>query len=227
MKYTYLLLCLFVLLLLVVLLLRRRDLIRLAMSVGVIGGVAGLIAELFYYRDYWRPPTTLGIAKISPEDFLFGFAIAGVSVIAYPVIFGKRLTTSPGLRRGRLYLLFFLCAVAGMIVFNLVLGINSIVVSSVIFLLSAAAICCLRWDLIKPALYSSILITIALLLIYVLLFDVISPHFWDQYWLLRHTRLNLMVFGHVPLTELVWYFSWSSLGSIIVPFVRDLRFEQR
>jgi hypothetical protein len=54
---------------------------------------------------------------------------------------------------------------------------------------------------------------------YIILFDVISPHFWDNYWLLADTKWGITIFGNVPVTELVWYASWAVFVSVSYPFI--------
>jgi hypothetical protein len=105
------------------------------------------------------------------------------------------------------------------------LGVNSIVVSSAAFVVSAAAMATMRRDLLRPALESGALVVAAALPLYVLLFDVVAPAYWDRYWLLPHTKLGVMVLGNIPVTEIVWYASWGALAGIAYEFTtgRSLR----
>src|SRR5258706_14284145 len=90
-RYIYLLLVLLLLAALTSMLWARRDLRNMGLSVGLAGGLAGLISEIWFFRDYWRPPTLLGVAHISPEDFLFGFAIGALAAVVYPALTRRRL----------------------------------------------------------------------------------------------------------------------------------------
>ncbi len=217
-KYTYLLLGLAILVPLAGILLTRKDLAAKAVKLGILGGVAGILAEFFYFKDYWRPPSLMGTATISPEDFIFGFAIAAFSFVAYMWLFRAKFTQPSHPPRRTLYPLFFIGCLAAMLLFNLYLGINSIFVSSAVFLLFAAAMFFMRPDLIKAGMYSALIVTIFICAVYVLLFDVISPHFWDNYWLLSGTKWGVTVLGNVPLTEVLWYASWSLFAGIVYPF---------
>ncbi len=217
--YTYLLLGIAIVIPVIIFLILRRDLISIVIKPGLIGGAAGLIAELFYFRDYWRPPSLVGVAKISPEDFVFGFAITAIGLIAYPVLTRTAFCKSAFPSRMKVFGCFVIFALTSLIIFNIVLKINSIFVSSANFLILAVIIILMRRDLLKPALVSAALVTVFILVIYIGLFDFLSPEFWDKYWLLANTRSGLTILGNVPITEIIWYFTWTLLASTLYPFV--------
>lgn len=77
---------------------------NILLKVSAIGGLAGLISEMWYFNDYWRPPTLLGNSKISIEDFLFGFSFTGIAALVYKVIVRKRPIQAKS--RKKLFLLF-------------------------------------------------------------------------------------------------------------------------
>ncbi|WP_296697819.1 hypothetical protein [Algoriphagus sp.] len=52
-------------------------------KVGVAGGLMGMIAEVWYFRDYWRPPTLFGTGIVGIEDFIIGFSLFGVGGYIY------------------------------------------------------------------------------------------------------------------------------------------------
>lgn len=196
----------------------RKDIASKIFKLSVLGGVAGLVSELFYFRDYWRPPTIVGTGKISPEDFIFGFTITALSLGIYPLISHRTFAKSDKPNHKNLYALLFVSGLMALLICNVYLGINSIFVSSVSFLCFSVIIVTVRRDLLKPALLSAVLLTVAVTCIYIFLFDFISPRFWDNYWLLDNTKWNMRMFGNIPLTELIWYFSWISLASVSYPF---------
>jgi hypothetical protein len=218
-RYVYLLLGIALLAPLVPMLLSRKDLALKAAKLGLLGGIAGLVAELFYFRDYWRPPSLLGVATISVEDFVFGFAITALSFAIFPSLFGYTFKSSEHQNRSNVYLLFFIGGFGGMLFFNVYLHINSIFVSSGIFIVLSAIMLFIRRDLLAPALYSAAALTGIIVGIYVVLFNVLSPNFWDTYWLLANTKWGVTILGNLPLTELLWYFSWIVFASISYPFV--------
>jgi len=57
---------------------------------SLFGGIAGLLAEFWYFKDYWHPPSLLGQSVILIEDVLFGFFITGVAATIYDFIFTLR-----------------------------------------------------------------------------------------------------------------------------------------
>jgi hypothetical protein len=85
-----------------------------------------LLAELFYLRDYWRPPSLFGIATVLVEDFIFGFAITALSFVAYLWIFDAKFTHGVHPPRRKLYGIFFISGIVAMMLFNVLMGINSI-----------------------------------------------------------------------------------------------------
>lgn len=194
----------------------RADLRSAMLKVSLVGGAAGLVAELWYFRDYWRPPVLAGVARPSPEDALFGFAVTGVAFAAHKTAFRRAM--APGAPRR--YPLAAGLGLAGLaaLVAGTAAGMNSIFVSSAAFVACAAVMATLRRDLIRPAAESAALLVAAMLPIYLILFDVVSPAYWDRYWLLRHTSWGVLILGNIPVTEILWYASWGALAGIIYEF---------
>lgn len=89
-RYTYLFISLFLFIPWFIIIFKRPDLRRKVIKTSLIGGVAGLIANFWYFRDYWRPPSLFGNTVISIEDFLFGFLITGISASIYNTAFNKK-----------------------------------------------------------------------------------------------------------------------------------------
>jgi hypothetical protein len=195
----------------------RADLRGPMLKVSLVGAGAGLVAELWYFRDYWRPPTLAGVARASPEDALFGFAVTGIAFAAHKVLFRRAMT--PGApRRYPLTAALGLAGLAALIAGTAVAGINSIFVTSAAFVACALVMVALRRDLLGPAVESAALVVAAMLPVYLLLFDVLSPAYWDRYWLLRHTSWGVLVLGNVPVTEILWYASWGVFAGIAYEF---------
>lgn len=191
----------------------RPDLKEKILRASFLGGLAGLVAELWYFRDYWHPPLIFGGHLFSIEDFLFGFFFTGVAVSSYDFVFNKRSEQKHKSRKlffGGMFLFGFL----SLLIFNNLLGLNSIIVSTIVPLLLAVVMIFMRTDLLMPSIWSGILAVLLAIPIYVVIFDIISPDWWNKYWLLSNTKFGIMVFGHVPLTELVWYFAWGCFAGI-------------
>jgi hypothetical protein len=222
-NYAYLLLDLGALLPLVIIYLSRASLRRSIIRIGLIGGVAGLVAELFYLRDYWRPVGVIPNFPTFIEDFMFGFAITSLSAVLYGYITNKKLERAfeP---RSKVFVGLFLFGLMAMLICNVWLGGASIVVSSVVFIVISAFILSQRKDLLQPALVTSVLVTLYMFLVYVVVFYILQPNWWNEHWLLQGTALDIKIWGSIPLTEMVWYGSWALLASILSPYLRGKKY---
>ena len=197
-------------------------------EISVFGGIFGPVAEIWYFSDYWRPPSLMGIAKPSLEDFLFGFAITGICASLYYFIFNKiqrykvKSINMPEFFTNKKLILIVMIIISLMIVLNNLLKINSIFASSFIFLISSIFILFKRKYLIIVALISSLLLPILILPIYHLILNIIVPaDFLQKYWLLNDTVWGIKILGNIPITELIWYFAAGAFFSILYDFVID------
>ena len=187
------------------------------LKVSFIGGFAGFVAEYWYFKDYWQPPTLMGKSVISIEDFLFGFTIMGIAVSIYEFLFSVKVSPVYRNRKkmfGRMFLIGIIC----MMLFNIQLGINSIIVSSIVFVLYTVFMLVKRPDLRVQAIASGLFTLAVVIPIYALLFNVINTTYWDSYWMLARTHLGVTVFGNIPVTELLWYFTFGCFAGIAHSF---------
>jgi len=206
-----------------ILLMLRKDIARTVIKYSLMGGFAGMAAEFFYFRDYWRPPSLMCIGKVSIEDFIFGFAISAISITAYPVFTRIVMKKTKSTNKNALWF-FISTAIALLLILNLWAGINSIIVSYIIFALFTFAILRQRKDLVRVSLVSAVSVTALVLLIYIPVFDFLSPHFWDKYWLLANTAWGITILGHLPLTEILWYISWVMFASTAGFFIEGMEY---
>ena len=212
-KYAYLLISAFLFLPWVIIFLSRTDLREKIIKASFLGGLAGLIANFWYFKDYWQPPSLLGHSVISIEDFLFGFVITGVAVAIYDITFTARNIQQEKSRKGFFGILFLLGTIS-LLIFNNWLGFNSIFVSSFAFIIFSVVIVLIRKDLLMPSIVSGILTVLIITPIYAIIFNWVSPEYWASYWLLAETKFGVTVLGNIPATELLWYFSWGCLAGI-------------
>jgi len=70
---------------------------------------------------------------------------------------------------------------------------------------------------------SGVLVVIVIIPIYVIIFNVLSPKYWNEYWLLYETKFGGMILSNIPITELFWYFSWGSFAGVGYDFVSGKR----
>lgn len=205
-------------------LLFRRDLAKAALRLGLLGAALGMFSELFYFRDYWLPPTTMGIGKVSPEDAIFGFSVTALSVMAYPLVRKQVLANADRPKRLHIYGLL-LAGGLGLVVGSVfIFGINSIVATTFACLVVGYVMLRLRPDLLRAGLYAAGLNTLLALIIYIPLFTFWAPEFWNVYWLLNDTSLGIILPGNIPLVELWWYAASSFAAGVTYPFITGQRF---
>ncbi|MGH2722428.1 MAG: lycopene cyclase domain-containing protein, partial [Actinomycetota bacterium] len=189
--------------------------------ISLVGAAAGLVSEVWYFRDYWRPPTTLDptgrLGWPSPEDALFGFTVAGVAFAANKVVFRRRLVEGAPRRYPQTAALA-LAGLGTLVVGTNLLGVNSILVSSGAFVAAGLVMAAVRRDLLRPALEACVLLPAVVLPVYLVLFDLLAPRYWDRYWLLHGTALGVTVLGEIPVTEILWYAAWGLLAGIAYEF---------
>jgi hypothetical protein len=182
------------------------------LRVSFVGGIAGLLAEYWYFRDYWRPPTLLGEGVYSPEDFIVGFALFGIPGYAHLVFTRREIDfDKQDKRKNKDFIFLFFLGLASLMIFNVVLGFNSGIVTVITFILLSVSIWVQRPDLIHVSLKSATLMLVLIACIYHLLFNILFPEFWVKYGLLEGTLLEKKWYN-IPVSELCWYFSWGMLA---------------
>ncbi|WP_310558864.1 lycopene cyclase domain-containing protein [Flavobacterium sp.] len=216
-KYGYLSLGVFLFLIWILFYVLRKDLRRKLIKVSLYGGLIGVISEYWYFQDYWHPYSILGRKVISPEDFIFGSTIAGISVAVYDIFFQKK-DEDFVINNKKTFGIMFLISIASLFLFNIFLGFNSIFVSSIIFISLALFMLTKRPDLIKEAFLSGSIVLIMMFVVYHILFNMIFLDFWDKCWLLANTKYGITVYGNIPLTEMIWYFTWGSFSGVAYNF---------
>lgn len=214
-RYWYLILGLILLAISFVLLALNKQLRWVAICCGLAGAVFGPISEImFYYKDYWRPPTLSGGLGVTVEHFIFGFAITVISVLIYPVVFRKEVKLNFEKPNLAVAIGLFLASFLLLAIFNWQVGINSIFVTSTLFMLCGLILVVLRRDLLKLALISGTMIMTVGQIIYMFLLNGIFAEFLHKYWLLNNSNLLIKTLIGVPITELLWFFSYGFLASI-------------
>jgi hypothetical protein len=202
----------------------RRDLLRPMATVGLIGAAWGPVSEYWFFQDYWRPPGVFGGAWL--EDALFGAGVSALAFSVYPFV-SRRLLDEGEFQRSRLALIpaFVLVYAIAMEVLQAKLGINSILVAMLVNLLTTAFIVIQRHDLFVPAVASAGLMAVVTVAGYVVGLDVIvdGRAVLRQIWLLHDQPLGVTVLGNVPLTEVLWYATWSAMLGVAYEYVSGAR----
>jgi hypothetical protein len=202
----------------------RRDLLRPMLALAVIGAAWGPVSEHWFFRDYWRPPGVFGDPWL--EDVLFGAGVAALAVGVYPFVTRRaldreefsasRLAVLPGF-----VLLYFLA----MLVLQAGLGVNSILVAMLVNLATAGFVVARRGDLLVPAATSAALMAFATAVGYAVGLDLLvdGRAVLRQIWLVDGSLLGVTILGNVPLTEVLWYATWSGMIGIVYPYVSGAR----
>ncbi|MFN8353157.1 MAG: lycopene cyclase domain-containing protein [Spirosomataceae bacterium] len=192
------------------------------------GGFFGLIAEqVWYFQDYWHPKSLFGVKVLSIEDFLFGFFVTGICATIYRATISKKWQHEAVKTQKGAYKILFIVGTVCMVVLTTIYRINSIFSSSGIFLCFALLISFLRKDLFIPSLASGILTLLIVAPIYAILFNYFDSSFWETSWVLYKTQFDKKIGGNIPLTELLWYFSWGCFSGVSYDFVYGIASEKQ
>lgn len=193
----------------------RKDLHRRMVKIGFVVGIAGVLSEAVFFRDYWHPPLLIHFGRFGGvEDFLCGFAMGGIATSLYDTIFHKRLR-----RKGYPHIWIVPVIVASEMLSILILfygfGLNSIYASAIGFIVPAIVIAIVRKDLIVEILFSAVLFG-ALLSFTEMLALIFAPTYLKLYFVLYGKAP--LIFGVVPLTEFLWGASFAAIVSPLFDF---------
>lgn len=183
-------------------------------KVGAVGGLMGVIAEVWYFRDYWRPPTLFGEAVVGIEDYIIGFALFGVGGYIHSAFTKLEIDyekQTPAKNRDFFFL--FLIGCASLTIFSVLLGIHSGYVTFLTFFFLSVYIWFQRPDLIHISIKSAFATLAISFLIYYINFNLLFPHFWDRYGMLEKPILGFRI-ANIPLSEMLWHFTWAMLCSM-------------
>lgn len=233
-KYAYLIANFFFLAVWLLIFWRARELRRPMLIMSLITAAFGPISEIWYFADYWRPEIALPLPIGGVEDFLFGFSIGGIGAFAYESLFVRGICKCKErkLKKEWFLLIFFVIEGISMIILNNLLGINSIYASSIGMIIFAAIMLYLRSDLLVNALGSAILVAGTMFIIYFLAQEFFpSAHPWMlRIWKLSGTSQGIIIFKHIPWTEMLWGLSWGLVWGPMYEFLvgaRSIRFKLR
>ena len=222
-NYAYLFLCLPFLIIWLILYMTNKSTRREQLSMSCIGLIAGPLSEIIYFKDYWLPKSALSLSvghfPLMIEDILFGFAIGGIGAVIFEVLFRtqlQKLSKKPKYTLNVFALLFIFFVVLKIL---LLFGINSIYASAFAFVVTAIPILFIRHDLFLNAIGSGISVMLIMFISYFILFHIVSNTqiLFKEQWLIYGTSLDLR-FAGIPLTEMVWGFTWGFLAGPLYEF---------
>lgn len=221
-QYAYLVGNFMVFLLWLLLFLKRKDLRKEMLFMGLFAGFLGPVWE-FWYKDYWRPEYAFKFLPMF-EDCLFGFLIGGISAVIYEEIFAKKLIKRKKKAPYCLIILLAIVSISAFLLFNHFLGINSIYVSFIVFLIVSFVIWRRRPDLVYNSFLSGFFLTIAGLIGH-LFFLSLYPNIIKEWWLL-HNISGILILG-IPIEEPIWFFLWGMVGGPLYEFWQGYRLKDR
>jgi hypothetical protein len=227
-KYAYLTVNIFFLAVWLLIFWRLKPLRKQVLIMSLITASFGPISELWYFADYWKPEIALPLPFIGGvEDLFFGFSIGGIGAFAYESLFVQRICKceSGKLKKEWFLLVFFAIEGLSMIILNNLLGINSIFASSFGMIVAAAIMLYIRKDLIVNALGSAFLVAGVMFAIYFLgqLFFPTGHTWMTRIWKLYGKPEGILLFKHVPLTEMFWGLSWGLVWGPMYEFLVGAR----
>jgi hypothetical protein len=183
-------------------------------KVGATGGLMGIIAEIWYFRDYWRPPTLFGEGVVGIEDYIIGFALFGVGGYIHSSFTKKEIDFSRQTPAKNIDFFFlFLIGCASLTVFSIIMGIHSGYVTFLTFFFLSVYIWIQRPDLIRLSIISAFATLGISFVIYFINFNFLFPDFWDKYGMLKQPILGLEIMN-IPFSEMLWHFTWAMLCSM-------------
>lgn len=194
----------------------------------------GPVSEIWYFADYWKPEIALPLPIGGIEDLLFGFSIGGIGAFAYESLFVRGICKceEKKLKKEWFLLVFFAVVGGSMIILNNFLGLNSIFASSFGMVIAASIMLFIRPDLIPNAIGSAFLVAGTMFVIYFLGQELFSQgHFWmEQIWQLSEQPEGVIIFKHIPATEMLWGLSWGLVWGPMYEFLvgaRTITFSKR
>lgn len=186
-----------------VLFLWRKDARKEMLVMSLMFGVAGLLVELTYVQDWWKP-LTITNTIVGIEDFIFGFVIGGIAAVIYEEIFKKRIRKRK-LKDEKKDILFFIFALILPILFysSFYLFKFNTLISSIIGLgIPTLIIYIRRKDLIIDSLASGFLLLIIAVIVYTIL-EFLTPGWVLAFWYFKDIP-NIVILN-VPLNDFIWY----------------------
>jgi hypothetical protein len=161
---------------------------------------------------------------ISIDDILFAFITTGIGVTLFDALFTEKQVKKEKSRTKTLWISSILVLISWYILREII-EINSMFMFALPVLIATIIFVFMRRDLLIPSIVTTLLFTTIAIVVYIILFNYLLPKFWSKYWFLWGKEYGWTVFGNVPVLELLWYFSWASLSSILYDFGKGTKKE--
>ncbi|HTY43680.1 MAG TPA: lycopene cyclase domain-containing protein [Patescibacteria group bacterium] len=173
---------------------------------SVLFGIAGIIAEIIYIKDWWRP-LTITHTPVGIEDFLFGFSAGGIMSVIYEAIFKKKIRIKKARKKKKikrnLEFLFIISLLSILFLGSFfLLKLNSLFSTLIAFAVPISIIYIKRKDLITDSLATGVLAVLIAIIAYNLL-DLMTPGWIQKFWLFENMQKIIIL--NVPIQEIIWY----------------------
>ena len=204
----------------------RKDLRHQMLWFSPAVAIFGIISEHWFLVDYWNPPVifhfpfNLG----SPEDLIFGFAVGGIVCSLYEIVFNKR--TSPANPKNRVWtaVKYGVFIFAFVEILTRMYLVNSIFAFALASLAGALIILFNRSKMFPSAVCTAVLFTLIYSLTLTFIVPAVMPYLGYEAWFLQGTSLGYLIFGRIPLTEVIWALSWGFFGSLWYDDIANLKY---
>tara|TARA_Y100000034_G_scaffold3490_1_gene4214 strand:+ start:1025 stop:1693 length:669 start_codon:yes stop_codon:yes gene_type:complete len=185
----------------------RKDARKEMTIMSIIFGIAGLLVEPTYIKDWWTPLTFTN-TLIGFEDFLFGFVVGGIAAIIYSYMFNKKIkikkkTKKIEFKRNLNFALFGLIFAGLFFGSFYLLKLNTLYSSLIAFIIGILIIWIKRKDLIKNSILSGVLLLFIASIVYTIT-EFIFPGWIIAFWSFKNIP-NIILFN-IPLDDFIWYF---------------------
>ena len=218
MQYVWFIWSLIILALWAVIYLFKKDSRKEMLKMSLITMPFGLTEPLFV-PEYWMPPSLFDLAaktRFDIESLIFSFAIGGIGVVLYNLIFKQTFQeithTERNHRRHRLHIYSLFVPAIVFLILALFTSLNHIYCGTIAMFLGGLATLYCRPDLKRKIWVGGILFTV----LYFIYFGSILPfypRYVELYWNLDNLT-HILVLG-IPIEELLFAFTfgmyWSGL----------------
>lgn len=176
------------------------------------------LTDHWFIPQYWHPITTINFVRVSPESFLFCFAIGGIAAVGYELLLNRRIRKTVKKPRIIHWLLPILILASGFytsIFFNLNFMSDTLIAMSV----GAIYLLIIRFDLIKEMFMGGVVFA----LIYIITFAIalkFDPNFVNQ-WSLANLSGRFIL--EIPAEEIYWAFLFGAVWAVVFEDIRDYK----
>jgi len=200
----------------------RKDLRHEILMISILTIPLGL-TQYFFGQDYWHPTYIMSFNFFGLEDLLYAFGVGGIAGVIYEEFLGKRFTKRHLPKHQYIATALTLGGLLALFVGVNILHINSIYVSSVVFLLAGLGAIIMRHDLFKQAFYSGVFLGVLTLLseIFVVF---LFPDFITKWWFLDN--ISRVFILEIPVEEILFAFALGFVTGPIYELVFGLRLQK-